>query len=139
MHYVTNFDFRLLFIYTASLLGVYAIIGAVLTSNPKYIPLRGLSFATRLISCVVSTALLLLPATACSSFFNLVAIVPQQRAWLVVPLFLVSFAFFILVFAATNPAFFDLPEAGPKIVADWGVECASMTLAMFFRATYTKG
>lgn len=140
INYLSNFDFSLLFIYALSSIGVYGVIGAGWASNSKYAFLGSLRSAAQLISYEISIGLLLLPIAICSSSFNLITIVEQQKnsIWYFIPLLPICVVFFISVLAETNRAPFDLPEAEAELVAGFNVEYSAMTFALFFLAEYSN-
>jgi len=128
-----------LYIMALSSLAVYGIIIAGWASQSTYALLGGLRSAAQMISYELSLGLVIVPVLLCAGSLNLSQIVEAQRGlWFVVPLFPMFIIFLISVFAETNRAPFDLPEAESELVAGYHVEYTSMPFALFFLAEYAN-
>jgi NADH-quinone oxidoreductase subunit H len=128
-----------LYIMALSSLAVYGIIIAGWASQSTYALLGGLRSAAQMISYELSLGLVVVPVLLCAGSLNLTQIVEAQRdLWFAIPLFPMFIIFLISVFAETNRAPFDLPEAEAELVAGYHVEYTSMPFALFFLAEYAN-
>jgi NADH-quinone oxidoreductase subunit H len=128
-----------IYIMALSSLAVYGIIIAGWASQSTYALLGGLRSAAQMISYELSLGLVIVPVLLCAGSLNLSQIVEAQRdLWFVIPLFPMFIIFLISVFAETNRAPFDLPEAEAELVAGYHVEYTSMPFALFFLAEYAN-
>jgi NADH-quinone oxidoreductase subunit H len=136
---VADLNLGILYIFAVSSLGVYGIITAGWSSNSKYAFLGCLRSAAQMVSYEVSIGLIIICVILCVGSLNLTDIVLAQRhVWFVVPLFPLTFLFFISCLAETNRAPFDLPEAEAELVAGYNVEYSSMGFALFFLGEYAN-
>lgn len=136
---VADLNLGILYIFAVSSLGVYGIITAGWSSNSKYAFLGCLRSAAQMVSYEVSIGLIIICVILCVGSLNLTDIVLAQRhIWFVVPLFPLTFLFFISCLAETNRAPFDLPEAEAELVAGYNVEYSSMGFALFFLGEYAN-
>jgi len=130
---------NLLLVFVLSSLNVYSLILAGWSSNSKYALLGSLRAAAQLISYEIVFGLALVIIVFFTGTANLTEIVFfQYHQYNFLPLLPVAIIFFVLMFAETNRAPFDLPEAESEIVAGYNVEYASITFAMFFLAEYSN-
>jgi len=129
----------LLLIFLFSSLNVYGLILAGWSSNSKYALLGALRAVAQMISYEIVFGVSLLVVVYYSNSANLTEIVLKQaQINNFLPLLPISIIFFILMFAETNRAPFDLPEAESEIVAGYNVEYSSFAFAMFFLAEYSN-
>ncbi len=129
----------LLYLMALTSLSGYGILIAGWASQSTYALLGSLRSAAQMISYEISLSLVLVPVLLLSGSLNLTAIVEaQQNLWFIIPLFPMFVIFLISVFAETNRAPFDLPEAEAELVAGYHVEYTSMSFAFFFLAEYAN-
>ena len=149
---VTDISVGLLLFLAMSSLGVYAITLGGWSSNNKYALLGGLRSSAQMISYELAMGLSTIPVLLESGTLSLNGIVAAQRGPLVVygltipflpnwmvlqPHLVLPFGVFLItMFAETNRAPFDLPEAEGELVAGFHVEYSSMKWALFFLGEY---
>lgn len=122
-----------------SSLNVYGLVLAGWSSNSKYALLGALRAIAQMISYEIVFGISIITVIFFSRTANLSEIVLQQSNFYnFIPLLPISIIFFITIFAETNRAPFDLPEAESEIVAGYNVEYSSITFAMFFLAEYSN-
>nr|AJP33508.1 NADH dehydrogenase subunit 1 [Gnetum gnemon] len=136
---LSDSNIGILYLSAISSLGVYGIIIAGWSSNPKYAFLGALRSAAQMVSYEVSIGLIIITVPICVGSRNLSEIVMAQRQiWFGIPFFPVLVMFFISCLAETNRAPFDLPEAEAESVAGYNVEYSSMGSALFFLGEYAN-
>ncbi len=93
-----------------------------------------------MISYEICLSLIIVLIVFLSGSLNIIDIVYFQlyNTWLFLPLFPMSFLFFICSLAETNRSPFDLPEAEAELVAGFNVDYSSIFFAMFFLAEYSN-
>ena len=149
---VTDIHVGILLFLAMSSLGVYAIVLGGWSSNNKYALLGGLRSSAQMISYELAMGLSIIPVLMRSGTMSLVGIVQSQAGTyqpfpglpIALPnwgifhwyLFLPFCVFLITMFAETNRAPFDLPEAEGELVAGFHTEYSSMKWAMFFLGEY---
>lgn len=122
-----------------SSLAVYGLLMAGWASQSTYGILGALRSAAQMISYEVSLSLVIVSVLLWTGTLNLSQIVEAQKElWFVIPLFPMFVVFLIGIFAETNRAPFDLPEAEAELVAGYHVEYSSMPFALFFLAEYAN-
>lgn len=132
-----DLDLGLLIVFAISSLGTYGLILAGWSSNSRYAFLGALRSTAQLISyeLVLGVHLLIIYATVSSLNFTDIVLF-QENVWLVFPLFPSFFLFLITIFAETNRAPFDLPEAEAELVSGYNVEYSAVSFALFFIGEY---
>jgi NADH-quinone oxidoreductase subunit H len=149
---VTDINVGILLFLAMSSLGVYAIVLGGWSSNNKYALLGGLRSSAQMISYELAMGLSIIPVLMRSGTMSLVGIVERQAGTyqpfaglpIALPnwgifhwyLWLPFVIFLITMFAETNRAPFDLPEAEGELVAGFHTEYSSMKWAMFFLGEY---
>ncbi|MBM3610301.1 MAG: NADH-quinone oxidoreductase subunit NuoH [Alphaproteobacteria bacterium] len=129
----------ILAILALSSLAVYGLLMAGWASQSTYGILGALRSAAQMISYEVSLSLVIVSVLLWTGTLNLTKIVEAQKdLWFVIPLFPMFIVFLIGIFAETNRAPFDLPEAEAELVAGYHVEYSSMPFALFFLAEYAN-
>ena len=152
---IANIDIGVLYVFAVSSLGVYGIVLAGWASNSKYPFLGGIRSSSQMISYELALGLSVVPVFLICGTLNFSKIVDWQiqNGWLIfpfsfssgfefwrlalVPLMAISFIIFLVaMFAETNRAPFDLPEAEQELVGGYHTEYSSMGFALFFLGEY---
>ena len=136
---VLDFNLGLIFIFSISSIGVYAILISGWSSNSKYAFIGALRAAAQMISYEVSIGLIIFSVILISGSFNLGSIISIQNktGYFLWSLWPVAFMFFTSCLAETNRAPFDLTEGESELVSGYNVEYSSMSFALFFLAEYS--
>jgi NADH-quinone oxidoreductase subunit H len=142
--HIADISVALIYILAISSLGVFGIIMAGYSSNNKYALLGGLRSCAQMISYEIALGLSVIGVIMYTGSLSLVKIVEAQQGtilgflpnWYVIPQILGFAVFFVSIFAETNRAPFDLPEAEQELVAGYFVEYGSMRWAIFMLAEY---
>ncbi len=146
---VSDINVGIIYIFAISSLGIFGIIMGGYASNNKYALLGGLRSCAQMISYEIALGLSVIGVLMYSGSMSLVKIVQSQQGplldilpawilpnWYVVPQ-IIGFAIFLAaIFAETNRAPFDLPEAEQELVAGYFVEYGSMRWAIFMLSEY---
>jgi NADH-quinone oxidoreductase subunit H len=143
---VTDVNVGLLVFFAMSSLGVYAITLAGWAGNNKYGLLGALRSSAQMISYELAMGLSVLGVVLLVGSLSLVDIVNAQSGTILgfVPAWFVFYqpigfvAFVLCMFAETNRAPFDLPEAEAELVAGYHVEYSAMKFAAFFMGEYAN-
>jgi len=136
---VSDVNLGLLVIFLLSSLNVYGLVLAGWSSNSKYALIGALRAIAQMISYEIVFGVCILIVIFFSGSASLNDIVLSQiNFYNFIPLFPIFIIFLICIFAETNRAPFDLPEAESEIVAGYNVEYSSITFAMFFLAEYSN-
>jgi NADH-quinone oxidoreductase subunit H len=134
---ISDINVGLVYILAISSLGVFGIIMGGYSSNNKWALLGGLRSCAQMISYEISLGLSVIGVLMFTGSLSLVKIVEAQQAmWFVVPQLLGFAIFLVSIFAETNRAPFDLPEAEQELVAGYFVEYGSMRWAVFMLSEY---
>ena len=136
---VADINVGVLYLLAISSLGVYGVIMAGWSSNPKYAFLGALRSSAQMISYEISIGLIIISVLITAGSLNLTEIVLAQRGlWYFIPHFPMFMIFIVSILAETNRHPFDLPEAEAELVAGYNVEYSSMTFALFFLGEYAN-
>lgn len=137
---LADIDLGAFFILAVASMGVYGLVLAGWSSNSKYPYLGSIRAAAQLISYELSMALALLSVGLWVGNFSLTQIVALQQhsTWLVLLQPLSAFIFLVALFAETNRAPFDMPEAEAELAGGYNVEYGSLKFGMFFVGEYTN-
>jgi NADH-quinone oxidoreductase subunit H len=135
-----------LYLLAWSSLAVYGIVMAGWSSNNKYSLLGGLRSSAQMISYELAMGLAVITVVLLSGSLDLREIVEKQGdnilQWNVLMFFPLGFVAFLIytvsMFAETNRAPFDLPEAETELVAGYHTEYTSMKFATFFMGEYAN-
>jgi len=146
MMQLTDLNIGVLFILSASSMGVYGIALAGWSSNNKYALLGGLRSSAQMISYELPMSLAIAAPLLISNTLSLRKLVESQSGsilnWNILhgpfPQIISFFIFIIAAFAETNRVPFDLPEAENELVAGFHTEYSSMKFASFFMAEYAN-
>jgi len=134
---IANIYLDLMLIIASSSLGVLGIILAGWAGNSKYTLLGSLRTCAQMISYEVALSTIIATVILIPNSFNLSDIWYFQKAiMLFIPLFPLTFVWFISALAETNRAPFDLPEAESELVSGFNTEHSSLPFAYFFLAEY---
>ena len=141
---VTDVNVGLLVFFAMSSMGVYVVTLAGWAGNNKYGLMGGLRASAQMISYELGMGLSVVGVVLLAGSLSLVDIVQAQSGTILglLPNWFVFFqpigfhAFFLAMFAETNRAPFDLPEAEAELVAGYHVEYSSMKFAAFFMGEY---
>lgn len=130
-----------LFILAFMSLGTYGIALAGWSSNNKYAMLGGLRASAQMISYELSMGLTLAVPILLAGSMNVQKIVEAQVSppilgWYVFQNPLSAMVLLLALFAETNRAPFDLPEADTELTAGFMTEYSGMKFALFFMAEY---
>ena len=134
---VADVNVGILYIFALSGLGVYGVVLGAWASNSKYPLLGGLRASAQLISYELSLGLSLLGVVMLSGSLSLKDIVASQADLPYILLQPLGFLLFVVcMFAETNRAPFDLPEAESELTGGFHTEYSSMNFAVYFLAEY---
>jgi NADH-quinone oxidoreductase subunit H len=136
---VARMDIGVLFVVSATSLGVYGISFGGWASNNKYSLLGGLRSSAQIISYEIAMGLSLVSLLMVAGTVDLQDIVLGQRGllhWNVFAQPLAFLIFFIAAFAENNRLPFDLPECEAELVGGYHTEYSSMRFATFFLGEY---
>ena len=141
---VTDVNVGILVFFAMSSLGVYVVTLAGWAGNNKYGLLGGLRASAQMISYELGMGLSVIGILLLVGSLSLVDIVEAQSGtffgfipkWFIFLQPIGFFAFVLAMFAETNRAPFDLPEAEAELVAGYHVEYSSMKFAAFFMGEY---
>jgi NADH-quinone oxidoreductase subunit H len=143
---VPNVNIGILFIFALSSLGVYGVTLSGWASNNKYSLMGGLRSSAQMLSYELSLGLSVIGVLMIAGTLQLNGIIHAQQQYLFgfLPawnMFLqpVGFVIFVVaMFAETNRAPFDLPEAEPELVGGFHTEYSGLKFGMFFLAEYAN-
>jgi NADH-quinone oxidoreductase subunit H len=137
---LADIDLGAFFIMAVAGMGVYGLVLAGWSSNSKYPYLGSIRAAAQLISYELSMVVALLSVGLWTGSFSLTKIVALQAhsAWLILLQPLSAFIFLVALFAETNRAPFDMPEAEAELAGGYNVEYGALKFGMFFVGEYTN-
>lgn len=136
---IAHMDIGVLFVVSATSLGVYGISFGGWASNSKYSLLGGLRSSAQIISYEIAMGLALVSLLMVSGTVDLQEIVAGQRGilrWNVLYQPVAFLIFLVAAFAENNRLPFDLPECEAELVGGYHTEYSSMRFAMFFLGEY---
>jgi len=146
--HIANINVGILYIFAISSISVYGIVLGGWSSNNKYSLLGGLRTGAQMISYELAMGLGIITVVMMTGSLSLVDIVSEQvihvggktlPMWNMfkLPHGLIGFVIFLIaMFAETNRAPFDLPEAEQELVAGYHTEYSAMKFGGFFVAEY---
>jgi NADH-quinone oxidoreductase subunit H len=126
----------ILFILSASSLGVYGIVLSGWSSGSTYPLLGALRSAAQLISYEVAMGLSFVAVFLYSGTLSTSGIVERQHHWWYIALVPSFILYCIAMVGETNRTPFDLPEAEGELVGGFHTEYSSIKFAFFFLAEY---
>ena len=143
---VADVPIGVLYILAVASLGVYGVVMAGWSSGSKYAFLGGLRGSAQMVSYEVGLSLSLVPVLMLAGDVRVPEIVTLQQhypgdtttlgVWLVAPLLVGTFLFYLTGLAETNRLPFDLPEAEAELVGGYHTEYSSMKFAVFMMGEY---
>ena len=136
---VADINVGVLYILAVASIAVYGIVLAGWSSNNKYAMLGGLRSTAQMISYELALGLSLLAPVMVVGSMSIGDIVDAQtNIWMFFMQPVAAVIFVIAVFAETNRAPFDLPEAEQELTAGYHAEYSGMKFAGFYMAEYIK-
>ena len=143
---VPHVNIGILFIFALSSLGVYGITLSGWASNNKYSLMGGMRASAQMLSYELTLGLSIIGVLMIAGTLQLDGIIHEQQRYLFgfLPawnIFLQPLGFILFttaMFAETNRAPFDLPEAEPELVGGFHTEYSGMKFGMFFLAEYAN-
>ncbi len=155
---IADLNVGIVYIFAITSLSVYGIVLAGWASNSKYPFLGGVRSSSQMISYELAIGLAVVPVLLIVGELHFSDIIQFQRenGWMLLlplwgtagdmpfllkvilwPFIIISFFIFATsIFAETNRAPFDLPEAEQELVAGYHTEYSSMKFALFFLGEY---
>ncbi|UCG75276.1 MAG: NADH-quinone oxidoreductase subunit H [Gemmatimonadota bacterium] len=142
---VADVPIGVLYVLAIASLGVYGVVMAGWSSGSKYAFLGGLRGSAQMVSYEVGLALSLVPVLMLTGDVRVPEMVALQQyypggstlgVWLVFPLLVGAFLFYVTSLAETNRLPFDLPEAEAELVAGYHTEYSSMKFSAFMLGEY---
>jgi NADH-quinone oxidoreductase subunit H len=134
---IANVNVGLLYTMAILSLNVYGIVLGGWSSGNKYSFLGGMRSTAQMISYELAMGLSIIGVVLLSGTLNLKEIIQAQSSLPFAILQPLGFAiFFICMFADTNRAPFDLPEAETELVAGYHTEYSSIKYALFYMSEY---
>src|ERR1700680_1602990 len=127
----------ILFVFSATSLGVYGISLAGWSSGSKFPLLGSLRSTAQMISYELAMTLSVVGVLILAGTTSLAGIVhAQNKLWFVVPQFVGFIIYVITAVAETNRAPFDLVEAETELVGGFHTEYSGLRFGLFFIAEY---
>jgi NADH-quinone oxidoreductase subunit H len=136
---IADVNAGIVFLLAFSSLAVYGIVLAGWSSNDRYSLLGGLRGTAQMISYEIPMGISLLTVILAAGTLNLTEIVEAQRQHWFVWTNPISFIIYVItMFAETNRAPFDLPEAEHELTGGYHTEYGGMKFAIFFLGEYVN-
>jgi NADH-quinone oxidoreductase subunit H len=136
---IADINVGMLYIVAVTSIAVYGITLAGWASNNKYAMLGGLRSTAQMISYEISMGLAMLAPVMMVGSMSMGKIIDaQQNMWMIVYQPIAAVIFIVAMFAETNRAPFDLPEAEQELTAGFFSEYSGMRFGAFFMAEYIK-
>lgn len=143
---VANVPIGVLYVLAIASLGVYGVVMAGWSSGSKYALLGGLRGSAQMVSYEVGLALSLVPIIILAGDVRVPQIISLQQpfaegpstlgVWLLFPLLIGAFLFYMTGLAEANRLPFDLPEAEHELVGGYHTEYSSMKFSAFMLGEY---
>lgn len=136
---IADVNAGIVFLLAFSSLAVYGVVLAGWASNDRYSLLGGLRGTAQMISYEIPMGISLLTVILSAGTLSLTEIVEAQRHhWFIWTNFISFVIYVITMFAETNRAPFDLPEAEQELTGGYHTEYGGMKFAIFFLAEYVN-
>lgn len=134
---IANINVALLYTFAVLSLNVYGIVLGGWSSGNKYSFLGGMRSSAQMISYELGMGMAIVGVVLLAGSLSLYDIVEAQAKLPFALLQPVGFVLFVIaMFADTNRAPFDLPEAETELVAGYHTEYSSIKYALFYMAEY---
>jgi NADH-quinone oxidoreductase subunit H len=136
---IANVNAGVVFFLAFTSLAVYGVVLAGWSSNDRYSLLGGLRGTAQMISYEIPMGISLLTVILSAGTLDLNQIVEAQRQHWFIWTNPVSFIIYVItMFAETNRAPFDLPEAEHELTGGYNTEYGGMKFAIFFLGEYVN-
>lgn len=136
---IADVNAGIVFFLAFSSLAVYAVVLAGWSSNSRYSLLGGLRSTAQMISYEIPMGISLLTVVLSAGSLDFNQIVEAQRHHWFVWTHPISFiVYMITMFAETNRAPFDLPEAEQELIGGYNTEYGGLKFAVFFLGEYVN-
>ncbi len=136
---LTDINVGVLYILAVTSISVYGITLAGWSSANKYAMMGSLRATAQMISYEIAMGLAILAPIMMVGSMNMGDIIDAQKhIWLLVYQPVAGIIFIITMYAETNRAPFDLPEAEQELTAGFHTEYSGMKFATFYMAEYMK-
>lgn len=137
--FIIENNISILIIIAINSISVFSIIMAGWSSNSKYGFIGSIRATSQMISYEVSLGLIIINLCILSCSLNIFKLIYIQKLiisfW--IPLFPISFLFFVSLIAETNRAPFDLTEGESELVSGFNIEYSGFIFALFFLGEYS--
>lgn len=136
---IANVNAGIVFFLAFTSLAVYGVVLAGWSSNSRYSLLGGLRATAQMISYEIPMGISLLTVVLAAGSLDFNEIVEAQRSHWFVWTHPVSFVVYVItMFAETNRAPFDLPEAEQELTGGYNTEYGGLKFAVFFLGEYVN-
>jgi len=136
---IADVNAGIVFLLAFSSLAVYGVVLAGWSSNDRYSLLGGLRGTAQMISYEIPMGISILTVILSAGTLNLTEIVEAQRThWFIWTNPISFIIYMITMFAETNRAPFDLPEAEQELTGGYHTEYGGMKFAIFFLGEYVN-
>nr|ANJ70222.1 NADH dehydrogenase subunit 1 [Anisosticta novemdecimpunctata] len=137
--YLLSFNFSVLFFFSISSMGVYAIMISGWSSNSNYSLLGSVRSVSQTISYEVSMFMILLSFLVLILSMNLYNFyLFQKMVWFIFLNFPLSLMWLVSSLAETNRTPFDFAEGESELVSGFNIEYSSVSFALIFMAEYSN-
>ncbi len=135
--HIADLDTGIVFFLAFTSLAVYGVVLAGWSSNNRYSLLGGLRGTAQMISYEIPMGLSVLTVVLAAGALDFNKIVEAQRDHWFIWTHPISFILYVIaMFAETNRAPFDLPEAEHELVGGYNTEYGGIKFAIFFLGEY---
>lgn len=136
---IADVNAGIVFFLAFSSLAVYSVVLAGWSSNDRYSLLGGLRATAQMISYEIPMGISLLTVVLSAGSLDFNEIIEAQRHHWFVWTHPISFIIYVItMFAETNRAPFDLPEAEQELIGGYHTEYGGMKFAIFFLGEYVN-
>jgi NADH-quinone oxidoreductase subunit H len=136
---IADFNAGVVFFLAFTSLAIYGVILAGWSSNDRYSLLGGLRGTAQMLSYEIPMGISLLTVILAAGTLNFNQIVEAQRQHWFIWTQPISFIIYVItMFAETNRAPFDLPEAEHELIGGFNTEYGGIKFAIFFLGEYVN-